>query len=82
MMHWIDLKRGMPDLSRISLNKKNRIHPSSDKSVNGVARENVRLNAKSLVANSDIISSVIKENDVKIITAFYNMESGVVDFNI
>ena len=58
------------------------VKKSSDKSVNEVARENVRLNAKSLVADSDIISSAINENDVKIITAYYNLESGVVDFNI
>jgi carbonic anhydrase len=58
------------------------VEQSSDKSVNGVAKENVRLNAKSLVADSDILSSAITENDVKIITAYYNLESGVVDFNI
>ena len=58
------------------------VEQSFDKSVNGVAKENVRLNAKSLVADSDIISSAINENDVKIISAFYNLKSGVVDFII
>ena len=58
------------------------VKQSSDKSVNAVVRENVRLNAESLVADSDIISSAINENDVKIITAYYNLESGVVDFNL
>jgi len=57
------------------------VEQSSNKSVDGVAKENVRLNAKSLIADSDIFSSAINENEMKIITAYYKLESGVVDFN-
>jgi len=58
------------------------VKQSSDKSINEVVKENVRLNAKSMVDNSDIISTAIKENNLKIVTAYYNLKSGVVDFHI
>lgn len=55
----------------------------SDKSsVNEVVKENARVNAKLLVDKSEIISGAVKEKNVKIVTAYYNLESGVVDFNI
>jgi carbonic anhydrase len=58
------------------------IKQSDVKSVDAVVKENVRLNAKSMVDNSDIISTAIKENNLKIVTAYYNLKSGVVDFHI
>ena len=51
-------------------------------SVNEVVKENARVNAKLLVDKSEIISKAIKERNVKIVTAYYNLESGIVDFNI
>jgi len=55
---------------------------SSEKSVNSVVKENVRLNAKSLMDNSDIISTAVKNEKLKILTAYYHIDSGKVDFNI
>ena len=55
----------------------------SDKtSVNEVVKENARMNAKLLVDKSEIISKAVNERNVKIVTAYYNLESGIVDFNI
>ncbi len=51
-------------------------------SVNEVVKENARLNAKLLVDKSEIISGAVKEKNVKIVAAYYNLESGVVDFDI
>ena len=58
------------------------VNQSSDKAVSAVVKENVRINAKALIEKSDIISSAVKENDVKVVTAYYNLESGIVDFLI
>jgi carbonic anhydrase len=58
------------------------VNQSSDKAVSAVVKENVRINAKALIDKSDIISSAVKENDVKVVTAYYNLGSGIVDFLI
>ncbi len=55
---------------------------SEESSVNEVVKENARLNARLLVDKSDIIKGAVKEKDVKIVTAYYNLESGIVDFDI
>ena len=55
----------------------------SDKSsVNEVVKENARLNARLLVDKSQIISGAVKEKNVNIVSAYYNLESGVVDFDL
>ena len=53
-----------------------------DSSVNEVVKENARKNANLLLSNSDIISTAVKEKNVEIITAYYNLASGIVEFNI
>jgi carbonic anhydrase len=55
---------------------------SSDKAVNAVVRENVRYNAKALYEKSSYISSAIQSGNLKIITAYYNLGSGIIDFDI
>lgn len=55
---------------------------SENSSVNEVVKKNARGNAKLLVSNSDIISTAVKEKNVEIITAYYNLASGIVEFNI
>lgn len=62
------------------------IEPALDQvdnsSVEEVVKKNARINAKLLIDKSEIISKAVKENDVEIVTAYYNLESGIVDFNI
>jgi len=53
-----------------------------DSSVNEVVKENARKNANLLLSNSDIISAAVKEKNVEIVTAYYNLASGIVEFNI
>ena len=55
---------------------------SGDSPVSEVVKENARINAKLLVDNSEIISKAVKENNLEIVTAYYNLGSGTVDFNI
>lgn len=55
---------------------------SKNNSVPEVVKENARINAKKLIDKSDIISAALKGKDVKIVTAYYNLESGIVDFQI
>jgi carbonic anhydrase len=58
------------------------VNQSDKSSVNEVVKENAKLNAKLLYDKSEIISGAVKEKNVKIVSAYYNLESGVVDFNI
>ena len=48
--------------------------------VNEVARTNVLLTAKELVAKSTIIANAIKNKGLKILPAFYHLETGEVTF--
>lgn len=58
------------------------LEQSNDNSVEVVVKENARINATMLVNKSEIISEAVKNRNVKIVTAYYNLESGIVDFNI
>ena len=53
-----------------------------DKSVNTVVKENAKRNAKAIMEKSGIISSAANNSNVKIITGFYHLKSGNVDFDI
>ncbi len=48
--------------------------------VDDTARRNARLTAERLTSESDIIKHAVEHDDVRIITAFYHLESGAVDF--
>lgn len=45
-----------------------------------VVKENAKTSAGTLIANSDIISGAVENNNVKIVSAYYNLASGKVDF--
>lgn len=49
-------------------------------SVNDIVKKNAELTAKELVARSQIISDAVKAGNLKIIPAYYNLDSGKVDF--
>ena len=46
-----------------------------------VVNENAKSSAKGLVENSSIISDAVQNNDVKIVSAYYNLNDGKVDFH-
>jgi len=71
-----------PNLNSLISLIKPAVDQSSDKEVNSVVKENARINANALVDKSEIIASAVKENDVQIVTAYYNLGSGIVDFQI
>jgi len=48
--------------------------------VNSVVKTNAQLQAKELVDRSSIISNAVKAGTVKIVPAYYNLDSGKVDF--
>lgn len=48
--------------------------------VNDVVKENARLNGEELAGRSNIIGGAVKEGKVKIVSAFYNLNGGKVDF--
>ena len=49
-------------------------------SVNEVAKKNAELTVGELKNRSDIINNAIEKGDVKIVAAYYNLKSGIVDF--
>lgn len=56
------------------------IEASEDKSVTSVVKKNAELTAKELSNISEIIRNAAAEREIKIMSAFYNLESGKVDF--
>jgi carbonic anhydrase len=56
------------------------IDPSAAVDVDQTARRNARLTAKRLTDKSDIISESVRNDGVKVIPAFYRLETGQVDF--
>jgi len=54
---------------------------SVERDVNAVARCSARLNARRLTSESTILRSAVEIDGVKIVTAFYNLGSGVVEFD-
>lgn len=53
---------------------------SDDASVDEVIRKNAKLTVKELAKRSDIIASAVESGKLKIVPAYYNLETGVVDF--
>jgi len=53
---------------------------SSD--VNSVARLNAQNTARRLQSESEIIGRAVKEEGVRVVSAFYSLESGAVDFDV
>jgi carbonic anhydrase len=54
---------------------------AGDRSVDVVARHNARLNAERLVVESRTLRRAVEDGGVRIVTAFYNLRTGVVDFD-
>ncbi len=48
--------------------------------VNDVVKVNANLNAKELIGRSTIIANAVAKGDVEIVPAYYNLDSGKVDF--
>ena len=48
--------------------------------VNDIVKTNAQLNAGELINRSSIISSAAEKGDIKIVSAYYNLDSGKVDF--
>jgi len=57
------------------------IAAGDDKAVNAVVKRNARNTADLLVSESDIIGRAVEEDGVRVVTAYYNLGSGVVDFD-
>jgi len=49
--------------------------------INNVTKKNAELTAEELVNKSEIIKNAVDKGDVKITHAYYNLDSGRVDFN-
>lgn len=56
------------------------ITTSDSKDVDKVSHIHAKLTAKKLIKESSIISNAVNTGDTKIVTAFYNLETGQVDF--
>ncbi|WP_322883755.1 carbonic anhydrase [Microvirga lotononidis] len=48
--------------------------------VDNTVRENARRNAAGILAGSDIIREMVHEGQVKVVYAYYDLDSGMVDF--
>ena len=57
------------------------VNQSGTKNVNDVVDINAKNQAKTLITNSEIISDAVANNGVEIVTGFYNLNGGKVDFN-
>lgn len=53
---------------------------AADASVNDVVKKNAELTVEELKNRSDIIGKAVASGDVKIVPAYYNLDSGKVDF--
>lgn len=53
---------------------------ADDATVNDIVKVNADLNAKELYNRSSIIRSAVDKGTVKIVSAYYNLDSGKVDF--
>jgi carbonic anhydrase len=71
-----------PNLNHLIAMIEPAVEQSGDSAVSDVVKENARINARLLIDNSNIISKAVDEGNVEIVTAYYNLESGIVDFNI
>ena len=49
-------------------------------SVNDIAKKNAELTVNELIAKSDIIKNAVDDGSIKVIPAYYDMDSGKVDF--
>lgn len=56
------------------------LEASNDMTLNTVIKKNAELTAKNLIESSAIIQNSSGERDIKIISAYYNLGSGRVDF--
>jgi carbonic anhydrase len=56
------------------------LEASGSKDVNTVVKENAILTGEALQAKSDIIGEAVGKNKLKIVSAYYNLGSGKVDF--
>lgn len=52
----------------------------SSTSVNDIVKKNAELNAQELISRSAIISGALQRGEIAIIPAYYNLDSGRVDF--
>ncbi len=48
--------------------------------INDIVKTNAKLNAKELINRSSIIKNAVENNGLKIVSAYYNLNSGKVDF--
>lgn len=53
---------------------------SDDASVDEVIRKNAKLTVKELTKRSEIIASAVESGKLKIVPAYYNLETGLVEF--
>lgn len=69
-----------PNLNHLLAMIQPAVEASSSKEVNDVVEINADLQAKNLVSNSEIIANAVENNGVEIVSAFYNLNGGKVDF--
>jgi carbonic anhydrase len=68
------------NLNRILIHITPAIEQIPNGNLDEIIRKNAELNAKDLIKRSTIISEAVKKREVKIIPAFYHLESGEVEF--
>ncbi|MCO6493209.1 MAG: carbonic anhydrase [Phaeodactylibacter sp.] len=56
------------------------MNASEDKSVNAVVKKNAELTAREIIRRSPIIQEEATKRELKVVSAYYNLASGKVDF--
>ena len=56
------------------------VEANREAEMTAIIKENAKSSAAGLIENSTIISNAVENNGVKIISAYYNLENGKVDF--
>jgi len=77
----VDRKKQKQDLGHLL----SYISPAMEKSnmnapINDIAKLNAKLTATELYENSKLISDAVNKGELKIVSAYYNLDSGKVDF--
>ena len=70
----------IPNLNHLTDHIKDAVEKVSGKDLAEVVKLNADLNAKALIAKSDILRGAVERKDLVIDSAYYNLGSGKVDF--
>jgi carbonic anhydrase len=65
---------------KLSKNIAGEHNSKNEEYVNSIAKENIQLGIKEILAKSPVIKKLVEEGSVSVVGAFYDVETGIVEF--